>query len=210
MLASPLVTPREAALESPELQARWRELRETGELAAELAGDLTERQLWWRPSPERWSVGECLDHLVKTGEEYLVVLDEATAKGRAAGRTGTGPFRRTFLGRWIAGTLEPPPGSRFPAPKVIRPRRPAEPASEAGEADGESPLPAFLELRSRLRERLEAADGLHLGRVRVWSPFIPLLSVDLDSAFALVAVHERRHLWQARQVREHPEFPKAA
>ena len=67
---------------------------------------------------------------------------------------------------------------------------------------GESPLPAFLELRGRLRERLEAADGLDLGRVRVRSPFIPLLSVDLGSAFALVAVHERRHLWQARQVLE--------
>lgn len=201
------MTVREAEVSAPDLRERWRELRETGEQAAQVAADLSAEQLWWRPGPARWSVGECLDHLVKTDEEYLVVLDAAIERGRGRGRTGSGPFRRTFLGRWIARRLEPPPGMRFPAPKVIRPRRPAESGSGAGVAGGESPLPAFLELRSRLRERLEAADGLDLGRVRVHSPFIPLLSVDLDSAFALVAVHERRHLWQARQVREHPEFP---
>lgn len=200
---------QETVLDSPELRGRWRELRETGARAEELAGGLDEGRLWWRPEPDRWSVGECLDHLVRTGEEYLRVFDEAIERGRVAGLTGIGPFRRSLLGRWIAWTLEPPPRMRFPAPKVIRPRRSESGSPEGGEArgSGASPLPAFLALRGRLRERLEAADGLDLGRVRVRSPFIPLLSVDLDSAFALVAVHERRHLWQAARVLAHPDFP---
>jgi hypothetical protein len=29
----------------------------------------------------------------------------------------------------------------------------------------------------------------------------------LGSGFALMAAHERRHLWQARKLMQHPEFP---
>jgi hypothetical protein len=32
--------------------------------------------------------------------------------------------------------------------------------------------------------------------------------MSLNSAFALMAAHERRHLWQARQVIAAPGFPR--
>lgn len=201
--------PTRPELDSPQLTERWREIEETGRAAAKLAGDLTPKQLWWRPASDRWSVGGCLEHLVRTGEEYLVVLDEAIEEGRTAGRTAEGPFRHNLAGRWVARMLEPPPRLKLPAPKRIRPRPPSTGETmEPGErAAGSSPLPGFLALRSHLARRLEAADGLDLGRIRVPSPFVPLLRFDLDSAFHVIAAHERRHLWQARQVTEADHFP---
>lgn len=193
--------------------------------AADVAEELTPHQLWWRPDASSWSVGECLDHLVRTGEAYLVVLDEAIEEGWERGLTGRPPYRRTFTGRWIARLLEPPPGLKIPAPREIRPRRPERSGTAGGRPEGgdggdgddggagasnpaASPLPRFVALRDRLARRLRDAEGLDAGRVRVRSPFVPLLRVDLESALRLVTAHERRHLWQARRVTEDPGFPE--
>lgn len=193
-------------LRSPSLARSWSELRSTGEEAEALAAGLDREQLWWRPGADRWSVGECLDHLVRTGEAYLEVLDEAVGEGRRRGRVADGPHRPGLVGRWLVRLLEPPPGLAVPAPARIRPTRPGVGGGETGRDP--DPLAAFLVLRGRLAEHLEAADGLDLGRIRVPSPFVPLLTFDLGSAFRVVAAHERRHLWQARRVREAEGFPQ--
>lgn len=193
-------------LRSEELAASWRELRSTGEEAEELAAGLTPDQLWWRPAPERWSVGECLDHLVRTGEAYLETLDGAIDGGRRRGLLADGPGRRSLMGRWLVRFLEPPPGLGIPAPGRIRPREPATGGS-GPHGDGD-PLSAFLALRPELADRLRAADGLDLGGIRMASPFARFVRFDLGSAFRIVAAHERRHLWQARRVRESEGFPR--
>lgn len=179
-----------------DLRRRESEFREAAVDADALVGPLSARQLWWRPAPDRWSVGECLEHLVKAGEVYLVEFDEVIADARRAGTLGEGPFRRTRIGRWVIRFLEPPPRWKVPAPRVIRPRRRERP-----------PLPRFVTLQDRLIERLDAADGLDLGEVRMRSPFVRLLRFDLGSAFDIVAAHQRRHLWQARRVRDLDGFP---
>jgi len=190
-------------LRSETLRRSARAFRDTGREAGEVAAALTEGQLWWRPEPDRWSIGECLDHLVLTGEAYLEALDHAIADGRSRGLVSDEPHRAGAVGRWLAALLEPPPRFGVPAPGRIRPRRPGP-----GHPDG-SPLPRFQAPRGRLGERLEAAEGLDLRRIRVTSPFFRWLRFDLGSAFRIVAAHERRHLWQARRVREHERFPEA-
>lgn len=190
-------------LESEELRGSRAEFREAGERAKELTSGLEPSQLWWRPEPDDWSIGECLDHLVRTGEAYLEVLDDAIRDGRRQDLRIDGNYRPSLVGRWLPGFLEPPPGLKVPAPGVIRPRRPDPDGSHRGDA----PLAAFLELRERYDRRLEAADGLDLGRIRVRSPFVFLLRFDLGSAFRVIAAHERRHLWQAGRVREVEGFP---
>ena len=215
------------------------EMEGTREEAEALAGDLTARQLWWRPEEDRWSVGECLDHLVRAGEIYLETLDEVIEEAWDEDRTASGGYRPGPVGRWVVRLLEPPPGLKVPAPGMIRPRRPdgvasgatragaatagsddagggggaaggtgAEPDTGARPNTGLDPLPRFLALEGRLARRLAEAQGLDLRRVKLTSPFVPLLRVDLGSAFRVVAVHERRHLWQARQVTGAPGFPE--
>ncbi|MFW6192910.1 MAG: DinB family protein, partial [Gemmatimonadota bacterium] len=180
-------------------------LRSAGEEADELASGLTPDELWWRPAHDRWSVGECLDHLVRTGEAYLGVMNDAVEEGRRDGLLDGGSYRPGLLGRWLPRMLEPPPRLKIRAPRSIRPRRPAAGGPE--QSPDADPLREFLALRDRLGERLQAADGLDLGGIRVASPFISFLRFDLGSAFRIVAAHERRHLWQARQVRKEDRFP---
>lgn len=202
-------------LRSRELRECREELRLAGEDARALAAGLTSEQLWWRPEPDRWSVGGCLQHLILAGEEYLEVLDDAIEEGRSRELLADGSYRPNLVGRWLPGFLEPPPGMKVPAPRRIRPRSPNRVVPDAGgeagafddRRDDDGPLPDFLALRDRFDERLVAADGLDLGRLRLPSPFVPLIRFDLGSAFRVVAAHERRHLWQARRVREAEGFP---
>lgn len=186
---------------SEPLQGCRNEFRATGVEAEALAAGLTPAQLWWRPEPDRWSVGECLDHLVRTGEAYLEVLDDAIGEGRRRELFAEPPYRRSLMGRFLIWTLEPPPRLKVPSPEIIRPRLPG-----GGEALSD-PLPRFLALRARLGERLEAAEGLDLGRIGMPSPFFSWMRFDLGSAFRIVAAHERRHLWQATKIVDERGFP---
>ena len=43
-------------------------------------GELTSEQINWKPAAESWSVGQCLDHLIKANERYAVDINGA-AKG---------------------------------------------------------------------------------------------------------------------------------
>ena len=45
-------------------------------------GDLTNEQINWKPAPESWSVGQCLDHLIKSNEAFFAELDKITAGTR--------------------------------------------------------------------------------------------------------------------------------
>lgn len=61
-------------------------------------------------------------------------------------------------------------------------------------------------LRELVREihgygALRSADGLDLARIKVTSPVTRLLRLSLGQWLAGLAGHQRRHLWQARQVK---------
>lgn len=198
----------ESELESEELLASRDELREAGEEARELAGGLTPEQLRWRPEEDRWSVAGCLDHLVRTGDVYLEAFDEVIGRARREGRLAEGSYRPSLVGRWLVRVLEPPPGMKIPAPMRIRPRPGSAEEGRPGDMSADDPLEAFLALRPRFEERLAAADGLDLGAIRMSSPFFSFLRFDLGSAFRIVAAHERRHLWQAREVTGAEGFPR--
>lgn len=241
--------PADPALREPELARQAEAYRRAALRAEELAGGMTDRQARWRPGPDRWSVAECLEHLVRTGEAYLRVIDPAIDEGREAGTLGEGPFRHGLLDRWLVRFLEPPPRLGIPAPRVIDPRRAPSAAEGSGETTGSGragaarggartggelagardgrgtgdsrdgagtadvppdagpPLPRFLALQDRLLKRLGRAEGLDLAGIRLSSPFFSFLRMDLGTAFAVVAAHQRRHLWQAERVAEEEGFP---
>jgi len=192
-------------VDHPTLRERWDELKANGDRAVAIAGSLTPSQLWERPRPKRWSVGECLDHLVRAGDAYLEVIDEAVTHARPAEHADAARKPQpNVLERILLHGLEPPARLRIPAPARIRPRRPhsaVEPARSEND-DPTDPRVRFQEKRQDYARRLEAAEGLDLGAVDVRSPFVPVVRISLDTAFRIVCGHERRHLEQAEKALE--------
>ena len=157
-----------------------------------LVANLSEEQFGWTPGPKRWSMALCFDHLNATARAFVPAIDSAIKDARARGLTGPGPFRHPLFERLFLRSTEPPPGLRFPAPRVLAPA--------PGKAMAEI-LSEFTDWQDRIDERIRLADGLDLRRARARSPAFPLFAWSLGSLFAITLAHERRHLWQARQIR---------
>src|SRR5262249_50101456 len=86
-----------------------------------LVSPLNEKEFHWRDQPGRWSIGECLDHLVITGESYNTKMARSIEQAKSRGLFGVGPFRYGPLESYFLRSIEPPPKSRTKAPKEFLP-----------------------------------------------------------------------------------------
>jgi len=192
--ASPDLSPLVA-----ELEDYRRQFEAIKQDARELLNGLTDTQFNWRSAPGKWSIAECLAHLNVTGQVYLPLIERRVNQARAEKVLGRGPFRHGFLGNLFIRATEPPVKRiRVKAPKIFAP----QPEHMLAVI-----VPAFMSLQEYLLRQIRAADGLDLGRVKITSPVGRLLKLSLGQVFAFIAAHERRHLWQARQVRNDTNFP---
>ena len=183
-----------------EIEAFRQQFEQISQDAGALVEPLTDDQFDWRPSPESWSVAQCIDHLNTTARLYLPQLDEAIANAIRRGTYGEGPFSYNVFGRLFTMVMEPPARFRMTAPKPFHPP-PSRPRAEV--------MAAFRAYQVQFTDRLRQANGLDLARAKVRSPTVSWIRFSLGSGFALMLAHERRHLWQARGVREHRDFPRA-
>lgn len=162
---------------------------------------LTDAQFNWRPSPDKWSIGDCFAHLNETAKRTVPVLDEMIARARSRGLLANGPFVLGLIERTFVKSLEPPPRFRGKAPKRLQPvpstHRALEPVTRE-----------FLNWQDAIDARLDSADGVDLVRVKGPSPAQPIIKWTLAGLLSITLAHERRHIWQAREVRNHPAFPR--
>ena len=166
--------------------------------ATGLMSGLTDAQFNWQPAPGRWSMAGCFDHLNKTAAQlFIPKIDAAIVKARARNLKSNGPFAYSAFERWCVKTNDAPPRMRFKAPKRV------QPTPNLSVADVRS---QFIHWQDELSRCLREADGLDLSRTKERSP-IPLVTWSMGIFFQMMIAHERRHTFQARQVRQNPGFP---
>jgi hypothetical protein len=176
---------------TPEIDDFRRQFEQLSADADALVAPLTDAEFHQRPGADAWSVGDCLEHLNVTARVYLPTLDEGVADAIRRGLYGAGPFRYNPLGRLFAWSQEPPPKWRGRGLAKFAPAR-QRPRPEV--------MAAFRAYQVQYIDRLRQANGIDLARARVSAPPARWLRLSLGSGFALMAAHERRHLWQARRV----------
>ena len=183
-----------AAALPAQLAAVSQELVEARERLAALCRTLDERGWLRRPASGGWSVGQIVTHINTTSEHYIPLIDDAIRKGRALGlRARAGRFRRGLVGWALLRMLEPPYRIKTSTSPSF------EPAAGAAMADT---LEQFDYLQQELLARVDMAAGLDLEKLAVTSPFSTRISYNLYVAFAVLAAHQRRHLWQAERTRQ--------
>ena len=177
----------------PELEQYHQQFERIACEAKELAAGLTEAQFNWRPSPGQWSIEECLSHLTLGGQVQLAAIEAAIDKAKAKGLTGSGAFQYPVWERFMLRETEPPARHSLPAPKRFVPLH-GQPITGI--------LPTFLHVQRNFGIQIARADGLDLRRVKVPTPMTRLLKFSLGATLAQAAAHGRRHIAQARRVRE--------
>jgi hypothetical protein len=181
-----------------ELESYLDQLLSIRQDATGLMSGLSDAQFNWQSEPGRWSMAGCFDHLnLSASRLFMPAIDAAMAKARAQGLRSNGPFVYSAFERWCVRTNDAPARMRFKAPRRVRP---------APSRSIDAVRTEFLRWQDELGERIKAADGLDLRRAKHRSP-MPLVKWSLGAFFQLMLAHERRHIWQARQVRQNPAFP---
>lgn len=168
-----------------------------------IATGLSREQFNWRPEAGRWSIGECVSHLNIVNAGDIAPLRTAIVRGRARGLTGAGPYRYGSISNKFIASMDVPVKKKFKAPKIYIPPGEAEPGSAIAE---------YARLSAELRRLAVSADGLDLARVKTDLPALPaalrvFVKMALGARLTVLTTHDRRHLWQAEQVRHHDRFP---
>ncbi len=184
----------------PDLKECLSRIESVRKRAQAMVEGLSQEQFNWRPNPKRWSIGECLGHLVLSGEKFMPRIEKAIQEGRQKGKTGTGPFKHGFMGNMMvkmSGDATLPPKRRFKAPGFARPAA-TEPLDDT--------VRRFFSLQDRFEAAVKDSNGLDLGAVKAPSP-MPVMKFSLGQWLAMTSGHQLRHVWQAEQVRKDGGFP---
>ena len=146
-----------------------------------------------RPHQGSWSIAECIAHLTITTDAYIAVIRPAIDRAREQHLLHRGTtFRVEISARMLAWWLEPPYRLKSKTLAAFVPEM-EQPARA---------LPDFVDRQQKLKVLVVEADGLALDRIRISSPFASQMRYSVYAAFRLIAVHQRRHLWQAERVAE--------
>jgi hypothetical protein len=190
-----MATPGRPSL-APEIDEFRSQFEQLSADANALTAPLSDEQFMWRPTPDGWSIAECLDHLNATARVYLPSLDEGISEAIRRGVYGEGPFKYNWLGRLSVKFSDT--RVRLKAPDDVKP------------AEGRTRreiLAAFHAYQVQFIDRLRQANGVDLARARVRMPTNSWLRIPLGSGFALMIAHAKRHLLQAKRVMEAEDFP---
>lgn len=172
------------------------ELHRADARARAVTAGLSVDQIYWRPAPGSWSVGECLQHLVQANDVYLAAIDRAL-KGKSPAPVET--ITPGWFGRWFIRTaIEPSNRSRRGrAPRSIKPPASIDPTI----------LDTFLRSNDEAREFVRRASRYDVNRIRFVNPFLSVIRFTAGTGVEIVWRHQRRHLLQAERVRANPQGP---
>ena len=182
-----------------DLQSLLDQIDAADRVGAALAAGVTNQQFHWRPYEGRgWSIAQCLDHLAIMNRHYAGAVRTGVEDGRRRNVRRDRPGRPTFFGRWFVQSQEPPVKMKVKAPKVGRwPQN--KPREEI--------MRAYHEAHDVVRQVIRDAADIDVNRVTFQNPFIPIIRMRVATGLAILPAHDRRHLWQAEQVKLAPGFP---
>ena len=172
---------------------------QNNEVARTLTAGLSEAQLNWRPSPEQWSIAQCLEHLALATDEFDKYFQATLARARMRPAVKESPpYKPSLMGGWLAKAVDPATPRKLRAPRSFRP-------------GASSNIPAavdlFLNTHTKFIDFVKQCGDVDYNKARLRSPVTPLIRYSLADAFVITVLHAQRHLAQARRVREMPEFP---
>jgi hypothetical protein len=174
--------------------------------AADHAGDallsaLSDTQFHWQPDSGRaWSIAQCLDHLGNMNAAYGAAMRTAVDRARSQGWRRTGPIASSRAGRWFIASQEPPVKRKVRSPSSVIPQ------STKSRAEVMS---HYHNAHAGIRQLIHDCADIDVNRATFKNPFLPLIRVRVGTAFRILAAHDRRHLWQAEQVKGARGFPGA-
>jgi hypothetical protein len=182
----------------PDLQQLRDEIDAADARGRAIAASVSDRQFFWNPQGSAWSIAQCLDHLGIMNGVYGARVRGALERARARGWKRRSPARPGFFGAMFAKSMEPPVTRRLKAPTGTAPTL---------QKTRDEIMRAFHASNDDVRRMIDDAAEVDANRAKFRNPFIKLVRVRASTGLNVITAHERRHLWQAEQVKIADGYP---
>ncbi len=145
-----------------------------------------------RPSPGRWSVGQCLEHLNIVGGHYLPELRVRIKRAQARGSQPAALARQGFVGQRLIAAMRTPAAQRaFSTAQRYAP---------TGNRLPRTVTEVFSRQLDDLLNIVLLARQVNANEIRIPNPLFNLLRLRLTDQLEFLVVHIRRHVTQAEAV----------
>src|SRR5215218_8651092 len=160
-------------------------------------GNFTSDQLNWKPGEKSWSVGQCLEHIIKTNEEFYPEFEKLAGGARKNNFIENYSPLTGFFGRFlIKAVSEDSKKAKAPSKRIV-------PPSDIG---GDI-IERFASHIEEVNQKVAACSGADRHKTVVTSPFLAVFTYKLDDAYTVLVEHTKRHFRQAKRVKETEGFP---
>lgn len=186
--------------QNPHLQRIHGELRA---LIADVRGSfagLSPEQFNWKPEPKKWSIAECMQHLLMAYSRYRPQLAKKIKDIPLPAQTFPA-YRSTYMGRIFMGFVNPDKFRKTPAPPMFKPTK--------GSSYPLSFQKEYLNYLEELCAYIQKADHYNLNQVKINSSLGWIIRFNLGDYFEIESMHNRRHVGQMKRVMQKEHFPKS-
>jgi hypothetical protein len=160
-------------------------------------GGLSFEQINWKPAPESWSVGQCLDHLIKSNEEFYPELDKLAAGTRKNTLWQSTSPLSGIAGAFLVSTLKKE-GNKVKTNQKMTP-----PSDVPGDI-----VERFSQHQSQFIEKVRSTADTDWHKIVLTSPFVKIMTYRMDVGLEAIIEHEKRHVRQAKRVVAADGFPR--
>jgi uncharacterized damage-inducible protein DinB len=153
----------------------------------------------YKPTPESWSILECLEHLNRYSQYYNPVLAKAITDNSDGSDVASITY--SWLGKKSLDMVRPQNGKKHKTVKRMNP---------ANSALGLATIEAFLKHQQELQRLLQAAKNSNLNKKAIPVEFFKLLKMRIGETLEFIVTHQERHVQQALKVKQQAGYSEGS
>ena len=156
--------------------------------------NLSETQLNWKENSDKWSIAQCLSHLIETNSSYFDTFEQIIAnKYTPSFWTKFSPFSG-FFGKFLIDSVNPIKVKPIKVPAQIWQPTQSNLSREI--------VTQFIQNQKRVLDNIHLMADLPLNKIKLASPANAFLTYSLADALEIIILHGQRHVNQAKRVKE--------
>lgn len=160
---------------------------------------LTGEQINFKPASDKWSVGECFDHLIVSHRLYYDKLVEATSGRKLKKSKADQQIKNSYFGKKIIAAVKPDSNKKINTFKLFLPEAPEF---------NDDVFERFILLQNKLVKFCENLAELNLSKIKLSSPVSKFIRLNAADVLMFIINHNNRHIIQAEKIVDLCFFPK--
>lgn len=162
-------------------------------------GPLSAAQLNWKPSPDKWSIAQCLDHLIASDNTYYKTFERIIAGTyKPSFWARINPFSKYF-GNFLKNNAGTVVKKKMKRPEIFKP---------SASVIDPGIVQRFAEHINTLVAYFKKLENPEWQNIKITSPVSGMVTYSLGDTLAILCGHQQRHYNQAMNVLQQTQFPK--